>query len=101
MARKKKRKEEAQVLEQANGTAPYVYQSTIPGNCPFPSAPASSMVQMPPIVQPIVMVPVNGQQPPTPFANPGMMGMGMGAQPGLLELLGSMYADDDDDEFDI
>lgn len=36
----------------------------VAGSCPYPVAPASQFIQLPPIVQPIVMVPFASQQQP-------------------------------------
>ena len=80
MARKNKKKKGAQV-EQVNNNMncnmPYMYQGPVPGAYPFPCAPASPIVQLPPIVQPIVMVPLTSQQQPV-----------------------ASYIDEEDDDFD-
>ena len=63
MSRKNKKKQEAQAMPANNGV-PYVYHGPVAGAYPFPVAPASPIVQLPPIVQPIVMVPLTSQQQP-------------------------------------
>lgn len=78
MAKKKKKKkgEQAQATAPVNAM-PYYYQGPVPGAYPFPCAPASPIVQLPPIVQPIVMVPLTSQQQPV-----------------------ASYYEDEDDDFD-
>lgn len=78
MARKNKKKQQEQVVAPVQQPGvPYYYQGPVPGAYPFPVAPASPIVQLPPIVQPIVMVPLTSQQQPV-----------------------ASYLDDDDDDFD-
>ena len=86
MSRKNKKKKGARqeevVVQPANyGNPygnPYVFQGPVSGAYPFPVAPASPIVQLPPIVQPIVMVPLTSQQQP----------------------IASYYEEEDDDDFD-
>lgn len=62
MSRKKKNK--MPVAPAAPQRAPEVMYRPMDGGYPYPVAPASNIIQLPPIVQPIVMVPFSSQQQP-------------------------------------
>ena len=80
MSKKKKKEAMQQAAAQQQASAQrQMPPMGMPGYFPYPPvAPASQIVQLPPIVQPIVMVPFTGQQQP----------------------LASVIDDDDDDDFD-
>ncbi len=63
MARKKKNKDNYEVTQNVE-RAPDVTFRPINAAYPYPVAPASQIIQLPPIVQPIVMVPFSTQQQP-------------------------------------
>ena len=59
---KKNKKNQAQEVQQAPAQM-QMPPMGMPG-FPYPVAPPSHIVQLPPIVQPIIMVPFSAQQPP-------------------------------------
>ena len=64
MARKNKKKQAAIVEQPVAPMRKMPQMGGMPGMCPYPVAPPSRIVQLPPIVQPIVMVPFSSQQQP-------------------------------------
>ncbi|MBR1747513.1 MAG: hypothetical protein IJ735_04805 [Clostridia bacterium] len=65
MARKnKKAQAQAAPVQQVSQRTQMPPMGAMPGGYPYPVAPASQFVQLPPIVQPIVMVPFASQQQP-------------------------------------
>ena len=76
--RKKKAQEEVVSFQQQAPVRPMPPQMGGMPGCPYPVAPPARIVQLPPIVQPIVMVPFTSQQQP----------------------IASINNDDDDDDFD-
>jgi len=64
MSKKKKKAEMQQAPVQQAPMQRQMPPMGMPGYFPYPVAPASQIVQLPPIVQPIVMVPFASQQQP-------------------------------------
>ncbi len=65
MSRKKKRQEQLEAERRANENArrsPEVVYGPMGGI--YPVAPSSNIIQLPPIVQPVVMVPFSSQMQP-------------------------------------